>query len=36
MASSGKDSLVVLDLARRVEPDVPVVFFDSAPPLRSQ
>ena len=31
-ASSGKDSLVVLDLARRVEPDVPVVFFDSAPP----
>ncbi|MFC9839762.1 phosphoadenosine phosphosulfate reductase family protein [Rhodococcus sp. NPDC127530] len=27
--SGGKDSLVVLDLARRVEPDVPVVFFDS-------
>lgn len=27
--STGKDSLVVLDLARRVEPDVPVVFFDS-------
>ncbi|MDF3313064.1 phosphoadenosine phosphosulfate reductase family protein [Rhodococcus sp. T2V] len=30
VAFSGcKDSLVVLDLARRVEPDVPVVFFDS-------
>ncbi|KXX54563.1 phosphoadenosine phosphosulfate reductase [Rhodococcus sp. LB1] len=27
--SGGKDSLVVLDLVRRVEPDVPVVFFDS-------
>lgn len=27
--SAGKDSLVVLDLARRVEPFVPVVFFDS-------
>ncbi|MDV6247054.1 phosphoadenosine phosphosulfate reductase family protein [Rhodococcus opacus] len=27
--SGGKDSLTVLDLARRVEPDVPVVFFDS-------
>ncbi|MFD6065306.1 phosphoadenosine phosphosulfate reductase domain-containing protein [Rhodococcus wratislaviensis] len=27
--SGGKDSLVVLDLARRVEPGVPVVFFDS-------
>ncbi|MDV7246386.1 MULTISPECIES: phosphoadenosine phosphosulfate reductase family protein [Rhodococcus] len=27
--SGGKDSLVVLDLARRVDPDVPVVFFDS-------
>ena len=27
--SGGKDSLVVLDLARRVEPQVPVVFFDS-------
>lgn len=27
--SGGKDSLIVLDLARRVEPDVPVVFFDS-------
>ena len=27
--SGGKDSLVVLDLARRVEPEVPVVFFDS-------
>ncbi len=27
--SGGKDSLVVLDLARRIEPDVPVVFFDS-------
>lgn len=27
--SGGKDSLVVLDLARRVEPNIPVVFFDS-------
>ncbi|BAH56061.1 hypothetical protein ROP_pROB01-05620 (plasmid) [Rhodococcus opacus B4] len=27
--SGGKDSLIVLDLARRVEPEVPVVFFDS-------
>lgn len=27
--SGGKDSLVVLDLARRVDPDVPVAFFDS-------
>ncbi|MFD7011186.1 phosphoadenosine phosphosulfate reductase family protein [Rhodococcus jostii] len=27
--SGGKDSLVVLDLVRRVEPDAPVVFFDS-------
>ncbi|MFI2221374.1 phosphoadenosine phosphosulfate reductase family protein [Rhodococcus sp. NPDC019627] len=27
--SGGKDSLVVLDLARRVEPEAPVVFFDS-------
>ncbi|MCZ4590313.1 phosphoadenosine phosphosulfate reductase family protein [Rhodococcus opacus] len=27
--SGGKDSLIVLDLARRVDPDVPVVFFDS-------
>ncbi|MFF0818620.1 phosphoadenosine phosphosulfate reductase family protein [Rhodococcus sp. NPDC003318] len=27
--SGGKDSLVVLDLARRVCPQVPVVFFDS-------
>lgn len=27
--SGGKDSLVVLDLVRSVEPDVPVVFFDS-------
>lgn len=27
--SGGKDSLVVLDLARRVDPDLPVVFFDS-------
>ena len=27
--SGGKDSLVVLDLVRRVDPDVPVVFFDS-------
>lgn len=27
--SGGKDSLVVLDLARRVDPAVPVVFFDS-------
>nr|WP_143051540.1 phosphoadenosine phosphosulfate reductase family protein [Rhodococcus koreensis] len=27
--SGGKDSLTVLDLARRVDPDVPVVFFDS-------
>ncbi|MYV31992.1 phosphoadenosine phosphosulfate reductase family protein [Rhodococcus sp. DSM 6344] len=27
--SGGKDSLVVLDLVRRVAPDVPVVFFDS-------
>ncbi|MGV9867242.1 phosphoadenosine phosphosulfate reductase domain-containing protein [Rhodococcus koreensis] len=27
--SGGKDSLVVLDLARQVDPDVPVVFFDS-------
>ena len=27
--SGGKDSLVVLDLARRVDPQVPVVFFDS-------
>lgn len=27
--SGGKDSLVVLDMARRVDPEVPVVFFDS-------
>ena len=27
--SGGKDSLVVLDLARQVDPEVPVVFFDS-------
>lgn len=27
--SGGKDSLVVVDLARRVDPDLPVVFFDS-------
>ncbi len=27
--SGGKDSLVVLDIVRRVEPDIPVVFFDS-------
>ncbi|WP_213578549.1 phosphoadenosine phosphosulfate reductase family protein [Rhodococcus sp. USK13] len=27
--SGGKDSLVALDLARRADPDVPVVFFDS-------
>lgn len=27
--SGGKDSLVVLDLVRHVEPDAPVVFFDS-------
>ncbi len=27
--SGGKDSPIVLALARRVEPDVPVVFFDS-------
>lgn len=27
--SGGKDSMVVLDLARRVDPDLPVVFFDS-------
>jgi phosphoadenosine phosphosulfate reductase len=27
--SGGKDSLAVLDLARRVDPDLPVVFFDS-------
>lgn len=27
--SGGKDSLVTLDLARRVDPDVPVAFFDS-------
>ena len=27
--SGGKDSLVVLDLVRRVDPEVPVVFFDS-------
>lgn len=27
--SGGKDSLVVLDLARSVDPNVPVVFFDS-------
>lgn len=27
--SGGKDSLVVLDLAREVDPDVPVAFFDS-------
>lgn len=27
--SGGKDSLVVLHLARQVDPDVPVVFFDS-------
>ncbi|RYD13987.1 MAG: phosphoadenosine phosphosulfate reductase [Lysobacteraceae bacterium] len=27
--SGGKDSLIVLNLARHVEPDVPVVFFDS-------
>ncbi|NDV09692.1 phosphoadenosine phosphosulfate reductase family protein [Rhodococcus sp. IEGM 248] len=27
--SGGKDSLVILDRARRVEPEVPVVFFDS-------
>jgi len=27
--SGGKDSLVVLDLARQVDPGVPVVFFDS-------
>lgn len=27
--SGGKDSLVVLDIARQVEPDVPVAFFDS-------
>lgn len=27
--SGGKDSLVVLDLARQVDPAVPVVFFDS-------
>lgn len=27
--SGGKDSLVVLDLARQVDPDVPVAFFDS-------
>ncbi|ROZ88114.1 phosphoadenosine phosphosulfate reductase family protein [Gordonia sp. OPL2] len=26
--SGGKDSTVVLDLARRVDPDVPVVFYD--------
>ena len=27
--SGGKDSIVVLDLARRVDEDIPVVFFDS-------
>jgi len=27
--SGGKDSLVILDRARRVAPEVPVVFFDS-------
>jgi phosphoadenosine phosphosulfate reductase len=27
--SGGKDSLVTLDLARRVDPDVPIAFFDS-------
>ena len=27
--SGGKDSTVVVDLARRVDPDVPVVWFDS-------
>lgn len=27
--SGGKDSIVALDLVRRVEPDFPVVFFDS-------
>ena len=27
--SGGKDSLVVLDLARQVDPEIPVVFFDS-------
>lgn len=27
--SGGKDSLVVLDLARQVDPNVPVVYFDS-------
>lgn len=27
--SGGKDSLVVLDLARQVDPEVPVAFFDS-------
>lgn len=27
--SGGKDSVLVLDLVRRVDPDVPVVFFDS-------
>ncbi|MFF2027143.1 phosphoadenosine phosphosulfate reductase family protein [Streptomyces sp. NPDC058171] len=27
--SGGKDSLFVLDLARRIEDDMPVVFFDS-------
>ncbi len=27
--SGGKDSLVALDLALRVEPNLPVVFFDS-------
>ncbi|MBM4570244.1 phosphoadenosine phosphosulfate reductase family protein [Rhodococcus hoagii] len=27
--SGGKDSMVALDLARRADPDVPVVFFDS-------
>lgn len=28
--SGGKDSTVVLDLARQVDPEVPVVFFDSS------
>jgi phosphoadenosine phosphosulfate reductase len=27
--SGGKDSTVVVDLARQVDPNVPVVFFDS-------
>jgi phosphoadenosine phosphosulfate reductase len=33
--SGGKDSSVVLDLVRRVDPDAPVAFFDSGSELRS-